>query len=176
VRTRQDLKKVQLKVAGLLIQELQFKATMVRKLANIIILETIQRRMESAGFSRKIIDSTFIDNIEILSKNKVRIFIVSDYFSEDGKHFDVSLAREEGTTRHFVKPDEPTEDRPNPHLKWITEGKAKYSKGHWVDGIIAMFIIRNTIQELREAFRDEYYRALRMWYVANLSGVVTVAG
>jgi len=129
--------------------------------------------MEARGFSRKIIDNTFINNIEIKSKSKVRIFITSLYFADTG--FDVALGREKGTDRAYAKPDEPTPERPNPHLKWIIGGKAFYSKGHWRDGVIAFYIIRDTIKEMKGHLQEEYNRALTNWYINNFSGDIKLA-
>ena len=102
LRTIDDIKRFRQKITGLKIQLFQFQSTTIRNLGNLIIVDKIHQNMKDAGFDEKIINGTFLDNIELVGRNKVRLFFRSEYFSETG--FDVALAREEGTKRHFIKP------------------------------------------------------------------------
>lgn len=172
VKSRSDLERIEKKLSVIQMQYMQFQAYTTRKLADEIILETIKNRMAGRGFSRKIIDNTFINNIEIRTKKKVRIFVTCEYFADTG--FDVALGREEGTDKVYVKPDEPTFERPNPHMKWITNGKTAYSTGHWRDGMIAFFIIRSTIRDMKVPMQDSYNRAKDDWVRGNFEGDVTI--
>lgn len=161
LRTINDIKRFRLKITSFKMQLFVFQSTTLRKFANIIIVEKIHQNMRAAGFSEKIIDGTFLDNIEIVGKTKARLFFISEYFSETG--FDVALAREEGTKRHFVKPTK---------AKALHGGDKwpHFSKGHWVDGILPLHIIKNTIKEMREPFQDSYNRELNEWQSKNLRG------
>ncbi len=102
LRTIDDIKRFRQRITGLKIQLFQFQSTTVRNLGNLIIVDKIHQNMRESGFDEKIINGTFLDNIELVGRNKVRLFFRSEYFSETG--FDVALAREEGTKRHFIKP------------------------------------------------------------------------
>ena len=100
LRTIEDIKQFRQKITGLKIQLFTFQSTTIRKFANIIIVDTIHQKMRDAGFSEKIIDGTFLDNIELLGRTKVRLFFRSIYFTATG--FDVALAREEGIIRLYI--------------------------------------------------------------------------
>jgi len=163
IDSKQDLQSLKTRIRASRVQLLQWQATNVRKLANIIILEAIQKRMNERGFSPKIIDNTHLTNIEIRNK-KVRIFIESEYFSETG--FDVALAREKGTKRHFIGPVE------KQALMFIQLGKVRFSKGHYVDGMQAFLTIARTIDQFKGNLQDEYNRQLFAWLKTNLGNVV----
>lgn len=163
IDSKQELQTVKNKVRASRVQLLQWQATNVRKLANMLILEPIQKKMNERGFSQKIIDNTEIANIEVRNK-KVRIFIKSEYFSETG--FDVALAREKGTKRHFIGPVE------KKALMWIEAGRVRFSQGHYVDGIIAFKTIARTIDENKGNFQDQYNRELFAWLKSNIGDVI----
>ncbi len=164
VESKQELQTLRNKSRSVRIQLPQWQAITVRKLANTLILEAIQKKMYERGFSQKIIDGTEITNIEVKGQKKVRIFVKSEYFSETG--FDVALAREKGTKRHFIEPVE------KQALRFIELGKVKFSKGHYVDGMIAFKTVATSIAESKGRFQDEYNRQLFAWLKNNLGDVV----
>ena len=166
LRTIEDIKRFRTKITGLKIQLFQFQATTLRKFADIIITEKIHQKMRDAGFSEKIIEGTFLDNIELMGGKKVRLFFRSVYFSETG--FDVALGREESTDRHFIKPK---------NVKALHGGDKWpfFSKGHWVDGMVALFIVRDTVKQMKESLQDEYNRQQDMWYKKNLEGIAVAS-
>lgn len=163
VDNKQELQTLKTKVRASRVQLLQWQATNVRKLANILILEPIQKKMNERGFSQKIIDNTELTNIEVRNK-KVRIFIKSEYFAETG--FDVALAREKGTSRHFIGPVE------KKALMWIQQGLIRFSKGHYVDGMIAFLTIAKTIDQQSGRLQDEYNKQLFSWLKSNIGDVI----
>ena len=170
LKTIEDIKRFRTKINGLKLQLIQFQAITVRKLAEQIILTAIHKKMRGRGFSEKIIKGTTLDNIELVGKNKIRLFFRSVYFSETG--FDVAVAREEGTDRHFIKPKDP-ENGPkalhdNPEWPY-------FSKGHWVDGMIAFFIVKNTVREMTIPLQDEFNRQKILWFEKNLEGVAVAS-
>lgn len=117
--------------------------------------------MREAAFDEKIIEGTYLDNIELLGRTKARLFFRSEYYSETG--FDVALAREEGTERHFIKPDK----------KKALHGGAEwpfFSKGHWVDGMLALFIVSQTVTQMTPILQDEFNRQQNIWYEKKLGG------
>jgi len=167
LRTIEDIKRFRTKIIGINMQLFAFQAFTVRKFATIIILDKIHREMRSAGFSEKIIKGTFIDNIELIGRKKARIFFRSEYFSATG--FDVALAREEGTDDHDVIAG-PGKVLPIP----TSDGLIFRKKAH-PDGILALFIVKNTVKQMTEPLQDEYNRQLNIWYEKNLEGIATIA-
>lgn len=166
--TIEDIKRFRNNLQILKLQLLQFQAVTTRKLGVTITLHTIHAKMRAAGFSQKIIDGTILDEIDILGPKKVRYHFRSVYFSSTG--FDVAVGREEGTKTHFIEPLSnlsPFIDKPEA----LHFDETKFSKGHEVSGIVALFIVANTVRETAENVRDEYRRQLLNWYVANLGGV-----
>lgn len=166
IRTIDDIKRFRTKITGLKIQLFTFQSTVIRKIANQIITEKIHQSMRAAGFDEKIIKGTFLDNIEMIGRTKIRLFFRSEYFTTTG--FDVALAREEGTKRHFIKPKNPNNGPKVLHggTKW-----PYFSKGHFVDGILALYIVKNTVKQRREPLQDEYNRQQKLWYNKNLEGI-----
>ncbi len=160
------------KLKSLQLQLLSFEAITLRRLANEVVVDTIHEKMRAADppFSEKIITGTTISNIEIKSSRVVRLFFVSEYFSETG--FDVAFAREKGTPDHFIPPGPATSARPNPHLMWIQVGVPRFSKGHEVSGFPALKIIEETLDlkvfELQIKFEIE----LNNWIAKNIGGDV----
>ncbi len=166
LRTIEDIKRFRVKITGLKIQLFQFQSTTVRNFANSIIIDKIHQNMRAAGFDEKIIEGTFLDNIELVGRRKVRLFFRSEYFSNTG--FDVALAREEGTERHFIKPK---------NVKAI-HGSAKwpfFSKGHWVDGMLALFVVSQTVKQMTSVLQDEFTRQQNMWFKKNLEGIAVAS-
>lgn len=160
--TIEDIKDFRRSLQVLKLQILQFQATVVRDIANEITIFVIHAKMRAAGFSEKIIDGTILDNIEIIGNKKIRFHIRSEYFSSTG--FDVAVAREEGTDDHFIKPV----------VKKALHGGSDwpfFSKGHEVSGIMAFFIVRDTVKETAPRVQEQYRRDLLQWYVATLGGI-----
>lgn len=164
IRTVEDIQKLRKKITSLNIQLFEFQAVTVRRLANEIITSKIHQKMKSANFSEKIIKETTLEEIDFISDKKIRLHFRSEYVSEDENKFDVSLAREEGTRGHMIRPVK----------KLALHGGVKwpyFSKGHYVSGIPSFFIIRDTVRaytpHLQEAFNDSKNK----WYADNLEGV-----
>lgn len=109
------------------------------RIANEIILDAIHQRMRARKYSPKIIDRTFIEKVKIDKSGTMSFDVVSDFKSEKG--FDVAKAREEGTFGVFVKPVF------KKFLKWIDNGVARFSLGHFRRGITASDIIDLTVEE-----------------------------
>ncbi len=166
LRTINDIKRFRQKITGLKIQLFQFQSTIIREYANNIITDKIHKNMRDAGFDEKIIEGTYLDNIELLGRKKVRLFFRSEYFSDTG--FDVALAREEGTKRHFIGPKE--KDALHGGSQWPF-----FSKGHWVDGILALFIVHNTVEQMTIPLQDEFNRQQDIWYKNNLEGIANAS-
>lgn len=166
-KTIDDIKRFKINLQTLKMQSFQFEILLLNKLAVTLVLDKIHQKMEAAGFSEKIIKNTTISRIERRSKNKARINFRSELFADTG--YDIALGREEGTKRHFIEPlsvGSPFVEKPE-----VLHGGSKwpyFSKGHWVDGIVSLFIIKNTVREMKEPFQDEYNRQLNNWYSENL--------
>ena len=95
--------------------------------------------MRAKQYSPKIIETTFIEKVKVDKSGTMSFAVVSNYKSEKG--FDVAKAREEGTIGVFVKPVF------KKFLKWIDNGVARFSKGHFRRGISASDIIDLTVEE-----------------------------
>jgi len=166
LRTIDDIKRFRQKITGIKIQLFQFQSTTVRNLANLIIVDKIHQNMKDAGFDEKIINGTYLDNIELVGRNKTRLFFRSEYFSDTG--FDVALAREEGTKRHFIEPK---------NVKALHGGTEWpfFSKGHWVDGMLALYIVAQTVTQMTPILQDEFNRQQNIWYEKNLEGIAVAS-
>ncbi len=167
LRTINDIKKFRLKTTSFKIQLLQFQSVTLRKFADIIIVDKIHQNMKDAGFSEKIIDGTFLNNIELRGRTKARLFFVSEYFSDTG--FDVALAREEGTEKHKVVAGE------GKVLPIPTSNGLIFRKSANPDGILALFIVSSTVKQMTEPLQDEYNNQLNMWYQQNLGDIAVAS-
>lgn len=140
-----------------------------KELANKIIVDDIVQQMKNENFSHKIWKGTFLSDKIIFdkAKGKIHMKVRSVYETESG--FDVALAREHGTKRHFIAP------RVKLALSWITQGIRLFSKGHYVSGIKSLHIIEDTVerkkQELNNKFLSEYY----LWKMIQLPEVMNPA-
>ena len=164
LRTINDIKRFRLKTTSFKMQLFVFQSTTLRKFANIIITDKIHQNMRAAGFSEKIIDGTYLDNIEIIGKTKARLFFRSEYFSATG--FDVALAREEGTDDHDIIAG------PGKVLPIPTSNGIIFRKKAHPDGILALFIVSQTVKEMTAPLQDEYNRQQDIWYQQNLGDMV----
>lgn len=169
IRNSNDVKNLRRRIDGLKLQLLEFQAITIRKQANVIIVDTIHKRMREANFSEKIVVNTILSNIEFISKTKIRLHFISTLFTDTG--FDIALAREKGTKAHDVYPKKPTLDRPNPSLKLIINGKVSFYKHTHPSGIKALHIIEKTIKELGDTLQKKYNQDLAHWISGNLKGV-----
>lgn len=111
---------------------------------NEILIPAIKAKMKEKEYSQKIIDSTRIGSVDIdMDIGNIIYDVICDYVTVT--NFDISEAREStGTVRHFIKPIK------KKALRFIVGGfVVGWSKGHWVKGIIASFIIEDTMKEMQ---------------------------
>ena len=114
------------------------------------VLGDIHREMEAKGFSKKIIESTYVGPIEITQGKQAAIHFISDYVADDG--FDVGEAREEGADDHFIP-------RKKKVLSWIDPktGRRKFDPvGHYVSGLPRFLIVETVIAKNKEKAKDSY--------------------
>ena len=137
--------------------------------ANKVIVDDIVKQMKDANFSHKIWKGTFLSDKVIFDKQKGKLYLKvrSVYETESG--FDVALAREHGTRRHFIAP------RVKLALSWITLGVRLFSKGHYVSGIKSLYIIRDTIERKKEQFQKEFFEEYYFWKMIQLPEVMNPA-
>lgn len=139
ISSTQDVMKLLFNVTRFEMQYPRFIEQTSRQIIDEEILNPIKTGMRSFGYSEKIIDGTFIDNLFVDDNGFIQFDVVSDYKTELG--FDVAKAREKGTKRHFIKPKNAKA------LVWIIGGFVKaFSKGHWVKGFTKSNIIKKTIE------------------------------
>jgi len=117
------------------------------------VLTDIHRTMQMNNFSKKIIDATSVGDIQ-LTQNSLKVHFISDYVSDDD--FDVSKAREEGTTH--PNPTFPTKKK---SLKFIDTrtGKTIFRRKSHPSGIERLLIIERTINRNQLKFRDSLDQA-----------------
>ena len=137
----------------------------LEKAADEAILTDIHREMEAAGISKKIIETTYVGNVEIIDGRIARVHIISDYVPDNG--FDVGEAREEGTDDHMIRPVK------KKALSWIDPrtGKRRFdSVGHMVSGLPRLLIVERTISRNSSKFADAYFKNISSAYNQALGG------
>jgi len=115
---------------------LEIQAT---RILNEELIDPMQKKMEAAGYSRKIIDSTRVLEVNIGGDGILDYAIISDYEADGG--FDVAKGREEGTEGVFLRPIFKLA------LTWIQQGIRLFSFGHFRPGIDATHIVRDVNRE-----------------------------
>jgi len=133
-----------------------FLIAKVKEHTNKIVVDEIVSRMQKENFSSKIWQNTYLKDVTI-ANNRIKARIFSEYFTSSG--FDVAMAREKGTRRHFIQPNTATV------LSWITQGVRLFSKGHWVSGIKSLRIIKKTIKEKKPELQMEIDKEFERWMV-----------
>lgn len=128
----------------------------LERAADDAVLTAIHRDMETANFSKKIIDRTFVGDVDVTNQGKkITVHFISDYTSDGG--FDVSSAREEGTRDHDVFPKKPG--------GWLTyielnTGKRVFRKHTHPSGIQRLLIIENNINSNKQKFQESYTKEI----------------
>lgn len=141
------------------------RSTAPRIVSQVIITELIGR-MKINNFSDKIIAGIRLGEVS-LTKNHIHVKIICEFYSKTG--FDVAVAREFGTKRHKIMP---LNRAPNfaTVLSWIQSGRRMFSKGHWVSGIKALHLIRNTIKELTPRAQEQLDEEFQRWKKEIIDG------
>jgi len=140
IKTKQDTMNLVFKLTQFEMQYPRFVQQRAFELCEEIILGRIHEKMRELKFSPKIINATRLEFVRIDTDGFIDLKIVSDYESDTG--FDVSLAREKGTTRHFIAPIVAKA------LSWIVGGFIRaFSGGHWVSGITKSNVIEKMTEE-----------------------------
>jgi len=152
IKTLAELQTFRNKIRSLRGSIVRTRQINIEHAADEAVLTDIHRTMEMNNFSKKIIQATFVGPIEI-NNRVLKVHFISDYVPDNG--FDVSKAREEGTTDHMIRPVN------KKYLSWIdpNSGKRRFSLGHVVSGIERLLIIGRTISRNTEKFRDSLERA-----------------
>lgn len=113
----------------------------IKNYSTDVILDEIHSKMELEEFSPKIIDATFVGPT-IISGKTAKVHFISDFKTETG--FDVSKAREEGTTH----PNPTFPKKKGGVLRWIAEtGEVIFRKKSHPKGIERLLIIEKTIKK-----------------------------
>jgi len=147
VRTPEDITRVQIKLRALkaLLPRLEVVAT---ERASEDILDEIHSKMKVKNFSKKIIDATFVGKT-VRAGSILKQHFISNYESDTG--FDVSVAREEGTRTHIVRPK-----KPNGVLRWFAKtGEPIFRKFARPKGIERLLIIEKTLATNKENFKKK---------------------
>ena len=138
ISSSQDVMKLLFNLTRFEMQYPRFIEESARQIIDQEILQPIKNAMRTFGYSEKIIDGTFIDNLFVEDNGFIQFDVVSDYKSELG--FDVAKAREKGTKRHFIKAVTKAA------ISWVSNNIRLFSKGHWVKGFTKSNIIKKTTE------------------------------
>lgn len=155
IRTISDIKKLNKKLKSVIVTLPTLRKFALERAADEAVLTAIHRDMETNNFSKKIIDRTFVGGVDVTNNGKkITVHFISDYISDTD--FDVSNAREEGTTDHdvFAKPG-----------GWLTyidpdTGKRVFRKHTHPSGIKRLLIIENNINSNKQKFIDSYAKEI----------------
>lgn len=131
----------------------------LEKAADETLLTEIHRQMETEGISKKIIETTYVGDTEIIDGSVARVHIISDYVPDNG--FDVGEGREEGTKDHMIRPVK------KKALFWIDKntGKKRFDPiGHIVSGLPRLLIVERTLLKNKSKFADAYFENISAAY------------
>ena len=154
ISSQQDVMKLLFNVTRFEMQYPRFIEESGRQIIDQEILQPIKIAMRSFGYSEKIIDGTFIDNLFVDGNGFIQFDVVSDYKTELG--CDVAKAREEGTKDHFIKPVK------GKVLSWIEGGQRFFSKGHFVKGITERRIMERTVRNAMPDFLKKFKQEIEI--------------
>ena len=143
-----DLQKLQSKVRILkaVLPTIQKNAV---KNASDDVLKEIKRKMKQEKFSIKIINATFLGKTDRAGSIMKQHFI-SNYVADTG--FDVSDAREEGTTH----PNPTFPKKPGGVLRWIAKsGDVIFRKKSHPKGMERLLIIEKTLKESQTTINEK---------------------
>ena len=143
-----DLQKLQSKVRILkaVLPTIQKNAV---KNASDDVLKEIKRKMKQEKFSIKIINATFLGKTDRAGSIMKQHFI-SNYVADTG--FDVSDAREEGTTH----PNSTFPKKPGGVLRWIAKsGDVIFRKKSHPKGMERLLIIEKTLKESQTTINEK---------------------
>lgn len=138
------------KVMQLKLQYPKFVEITATAIANKEILDYIHEEMAAKNYSKKIIERTYLEKVQLNNEGFLTFVVVSDYESES--RFDVAKGREEGTDRVFVRPVY------KKALHWIQVGFSRFSLGHWRRGIQASHIIDRVVAQRLSIAQDRLDR------------------
>lgn len=161
---REEIAQKKLRLAQIKMQYHGFAVFTLTRLINEIIIDPIQRQMESRNYDRKIIERTYLDS-KVEGKGRgtqVTFHVKSDYISET--MFPVAVMMEKGRKAYSVKAPEPSPDRPNPHLKFIIDGETKYRKKVKIPRKEGSHIIRDTIRRQKQVLGLRFKQAEKDWF------------
>ena len=142
------------------IQYPRWRRMKIRQILQEIIVKEIKAKMERKYFSPKIIENTRLGHIKIDQNGDIEYSIISDYKSEEG--FDVALAREEGTKRHWIAPVRKLA------LHWVSGYIHLFSRGHWVRGIKPHKLIERTMKQRHGMVQKKLDRATDKYFMELL--------
>ena len=156
IRTVSDLKKLNKKLKSVIVTLPTLRKFALERAADDTVLTAIHRDMETNNFSKKIIDRTFVGNVDITNQGKkITVHFISDFVADTS--FDVSNAREEGTRDHDVFPK-----KPGGWLTYIdnTTGKRVFRRHTHPSGIQRLLIIENNINSNKQKFKESYEKEI----------------
>lgn len=162
----QKLKTVDQNLARVRIQYPGFVDFTLRKIIIENIVDVIKRKMRNIGLSDKIIDATFLSVERRKSPSRVVYSVISNYNASvpGGDKFPVAIFIEDGRRAYVVAAPEPTEDRPNPHLKFEGKGgEDVFRKSVKIPRFVGKKFVRDTIKEQLPSIQGFWNDAQNNW-------------
>lgn len=168
----QKLNSVDQNLARVRIEYPGFVDFTLKKILNENIVDVIHRKMKNINLDQKIIDATFLATETVKKPRGISYFVVSDYNAEkpDGGKFPVAVFIEDGRRAYIVDAPEPTEERPNPHLKFEgKDGEDVFRKSVKIPRYVARKFVRDTIKEQLPFVQGIWNQAQDDWLSQTLA-------
>jgi len=124
----------------------------IRKIAPIVADRTIGEGIRNVARQQKM-PKRYAQSIHT-EMDGMDLWIWVDFEGEDGEP--LGLWFEEGTKRHWVGPVL------RKALRWIMMGMVRFSKGHWVRGIVARHVFKHGVRQGMGKFKAEMKREIEM--------------
>ncbi|MCJ8306713.1 MAG: hypothetical protein HRU07_06650 [Nitrosopumilus sp.] len=79
-----DVEEIEFSINNVELLKKDFAISALSTIVNVEMIDVMAEKMRSAGYSNKIIHSTYLKEITINGDNEAEIYIVSDYTEESG--------------------------------------------------------------------------------------------
>ncbi|MEM3136733.1 MAG: hypothetical protein QXW37_08460 [Candidatus Nitrosotenuis sp.] len=142
----EDLMKLVFRLTRFEMQYPEFIKSRSKFLVESEIVDSIRKKMEEKGYSKKITERVRAEFVGIDPAGIIEYDIVSDFATDEG--IDVSKIMEEGRRAFFDKP------KIKQALSWISTGIRHFSKGHWIPERPGDRFVSSTIQAMEQKVQD----------------------
>jgi len=162
VKTDKDIQELESKMAQIQLQYEPFTVSALISIINQEMIDEIHNKMRGKNVSQKVINETFLDNNIVILGNSLFFSIKSTYRDPD-TGFEVAVMIEDGRRAYTISAPTPTEDRPNPHLTPIIDGKQRFLKKVDIPVFPAQQNIKDTITQRTKRVQKRLYVDTAKW-------------